>query len=383
MQKNYTASTLENPGLTSTVIQFDPLLPRPAAGPDGQGMEIPCGACVLPDGRVQLCMYAPNAQEVRVKFSSPGFIVPLQRGERGLWTAVTETPTAGMLTTEFFVDGNSVLNPMAPIGFADNNPVNYVNVPEEEFDFYQCKDVPHGSVSHEFFRSSVTGRTETCLVYLPAEYAAHPEKAYPVLYLQHGYGENETCWTMQGHVNFILDNEIAAGTAVPMIVVMCNGMLQLPGDGGRSWRHADPACMEDFLLHDVIPFVERRFRCLTDRDHRAMAGLSMGSFQTCWTTFRHLDLFSYAGLFSGFMRSPRTGEGAHLGVLDDAGAFHRALKVFFRAMGDKDPFFDAFRQDSEICREKNIHCIEKIYDGYHLWKVWRECVRDFLPLLFH
>ena len=85
-------------------------------------------------------------------------------------------------------------------------------------------------------------RTETCLVYLPAEYAAHPEKAYPVLYLQHGYGENETCWTMQGHVNFILDNEIAAGTAVPMIVVMCNGMLQLPGDGGRSWRHADPAC---------------------------------------------------------------------------------------------------------------------------------------------
>ena len=111
MQKNYTASTLENPGLTSTVIQFDPLLPRPAAGPDGQGMEIPCGACVLPDGRVQLCMYAPNAQEVRVKFSSPDFIVPLQRGERGLWTAVTETPTAGMLTTEFFVDGNSVLNP--------------------------------------------------------------------------------------------------------------------------------------------------------------------------------------------------------------------------------------------------------------------------------
>lgn len=256
-------------------------------------------------------------------------------------------------------------------------------MPEAEFDFYQCKDVPHGSVSHEFFRSSVTGRTETCLVYLPAEYAAHPEKAYPVLYLQHGYGENETCWTMQGHVNFILDNEIAAGTAVPMIVVMCNGMLQLPGDGGRSWRHADPACMEDFLLHDVIPFVEGRFRCLTDRDHRAMAGLSMGSFQTCWTTFRHLDLFSYAGLFSGFMRSPRTGEGAHLGVLDDAGAFHRALKVFFRAMGDKDPFFDAFRQDSEICREKNIRCIEKIYDGYHLWKVWRECVRDFLPLLFH
>ena len=109
----------------------------------------------------------------------------------------------------------------------------------------------------------------------------------------------------------------------------------------------------------------------------------MGSFQTCWTTFRHLDLFSYAGLFSGFMRSPRTGEGAHLNVLDDAGAFHRALKVFFRAMGDKDPFFDAFRQDSEICREKNIRCIEKIYDGYHLWKVWRECVRDFLPLLFH
>ena len=268
MQKNYTASTLENPGLTSTVIQFDPLLPRPAAGPDGQGMEIPCGACVLPDGRVQLCMYAPNAQEVRVKFSSPDFIVPLQRGERGLWTAVTETPTAGMLTTEFFVDGNSVLNPMAPIGFADNNPVNYVNVPEAEFDFYQCKDVPHGSVSHEFFRSSVTGRTETCVVYLPAEYAAHPEKAYPVLYLQHGYGENETCWTMQGHVNFILDNEIAAGTAVPMIVVMCNGMLQLPGDGGRSWRHADPACMEDFLLHDVIPFVEGRFRCLTDRDGR-------------------------------------------------------------------------------------------------------------------
>ena len=85
----------------------------------------------------------------------------------------------------------------------------------------------------------------------------------------------------------------------------------------------------------------------------------MGSFQTCWTTFRHLDLFSYAGLFSGFMRSPRTGEGAHLGVLDDAGAFHRALKVFFRAMGDKDPFFDAFRQDSEICRERTSAALKR------------------------
>ena len=188
---------------------------------------------------------------------------------------------------------------------------------------------------------------------------------------------------MQGHVNFILDNEIAAGTAVPMIVVMCNGMLQLPGDGGRSWRHADPACMEDFLLHDVIPFVEGRFRCLTDRDHRAMAGLSMGSFQTAGPRSATWTCSATRACSAASCAARAPAKARTSAWLDDAGAFHRALKVFFRAMGDKDPFFDAFRQDSEICREKNIRCIEKIYDGYHLWKVWRECVRDFLPLLFH
>ena len=166
-----------------------------------------------------------------------------------------------------------------------------------EFDFYpSARTCPTAASATNSSRSSVTGRTETCLVYLPARVRRPPGKgvsgAVPAARLRR---KRDLLDDAGGIVNFILDNEIAAGTAVPMIVVMCNGMLQLPGDGGRSWRHADPACMEDFLLHDVIPFVEGRFRCLTDRDHRAMAGLSMGSFQTCWTTFRHLDLFSYAG----------------------------------------------------------------------------------------
>lgn len=375
---------LENESLVSQSLAFDPVLPRstePGFNPPMDAEHyIPKGAVVNQDGAVELAMYAPKAVEVTASLGTPDHVVRMVKQSSGVWTGSSLPDSKGFLNLDFYVDGNLVINPMAPIGFGASKPINFINVPEDGCEKFLCRDVPHGSVSHEFFFSSVTGRTESCLIYLPAQYHSCGDKKYPVLYLQHGHGENENCWITQGKMNFILDNLIEEGKARPMIVVMNNGMVQ---KNGSVCSDVMTTGFEELLLKDVIPFVENHFRTKTGRLWRGMAGLSMGSMQTSWTSFRHTDLFAYIGVFSGFMRGPDgQGENSHLAVLDDADRFNKETKVFFRAMGDKDPFFDIFKKDTELCQEKNIHCETKIYDGYHEWKVWRECIYDFLPLIF-
>ena len=205
-------------------------------------------------------------------------------------------------------------------------------------DFYQIKDVPHGSVRREYFYSSVTGEWESCTVYTPAAYEEETDKTFPVLYLQHGHGENETGWTTAGKLQFILDNLIAEGKAVPFAVVMCNGMVQTVTEDGR--RIVDFMLLEPQLLTDVIPFVEKKFRIGGSRERRAMAGLSMGSLQTSIIGFTHPEYFCALGVFSGFVtdmmqgteldmvdRGP--GNNEHLRILDDVQSFARTFPVFF------------------------------------------------------
>ena len=350
-----------------TAVSFDPYFGEPNRDGD-QGYEI------LPDGRVTVRIKAPGAREVAL--DQFGRMHPLAAQNDGMWEGTVDL---GRGFQYFFlkIDGSDVLNPYLPIGYGCCRPMNFLDIPvpgEEEW--ATLDDIPHGAVTRHYFPSTVTGKQEICLVYTPASF--DPAKKYPVLYLQHGYGENETGWVYQGHVGRIADRLLHEGKMKEMIIVMGNGMTQ--GDDIHKGRMRFPKV----LLTDLIPFIESRYPVLTDKWHRAMAGLSMGSYHTSLTTLGHPDLFGYAGLFSGFLRAPWNPdvEEPHLKLLHDAETFNKTYKVFYRAMGTEDQFWDSFAKDDTFLEGKGLDLIRETFPGGHDWTVWRRCIRSFLPRLF-
>jgi len=268
------------------------------------------------------------------------------------------------------------LNPYLPIGYGCCRPMNFVDVPvpgEEDWD--ALTEIPHGGVTRRYFYSSVTGKQEICLIYTPAEYDA--AKKYPVLYLQHGYGENETGWVYQGHVARIADKLIYDGNMKEMIIVMANGMTQ-SDDPEKKF-----GLFNEVILTDLIPFIEKHYNVYTDKWNRAMAGLSMGSYQTSQVTMTHPELFGYVGVFSGFMslRFFKIEE-KHLEILNDQEKFNSSYRVFYRAMGTEDNHFDSFAQDDEMLKDKGLHITRQTFPGGHEWSVWRRCIHAFLPMIF-
>ena len=350
-----------NYNMTHQALAFDRVLPW-----EGQ---VP--ACeIQPDGRAVLRITAPKAQTVSFVIMDEKY--PCTRTEDGIWELELPFRT-GHHYVQLKIDDVEVLTPLLPISYGYSRPYNYVELPVPDEDFYQIKEVPHGSVRREYFFSSVTGEWESCTVYTPAEYEEQTDKIYPVLYLQHGHGENETGWTTAGSLQFILDNLIAEGKAVPFAVVMCNGMVQTVTDDGRCI--VDFMLLEPQLLTDVIPFV------------------SMGSLQTSIIGFTHPEYFCALGVFSGFVtdmmqgteldmvdRGP--GDNAHLRILDDAESFARAFPVFFRAIGDEDPYKNYFDEDDQMLEARHIAHTRRIYHGIHDWNVWRQCIRDFAQMIF-
>ena len=368
-----------NYNMTHQALAFDRVLPW-------EGQVTACE--IQPDGRAVLRITAPKAQTVSFVIMDEKY--PCTRTEDGIWELELPFRT-GHHYVQLKIDDVEVLTPLLPISYGYSRPYNYVELPVPDEDFYQIKDVPHGSVRREYFFSSVTGEWESCTVYTPAEYEEQTDKIYPVLYLQHGHGENETGWTTAGSLQFILDNLIAEGKAVPFAVVMCNGMVQTVTDDGR--RIVDFMLLESQLLTDVIPFVEKKFRIGGSRERRAMAGLSMGSLQTSIIGFTHPEYFCALGVFSGFVtdmmqgteldmvdRGP--GDNAHLRILDDAENFARTFPVFFRAIGDEDPYKNYFDEDDQMLEARHIAHTRRIYHGIHDWNVWRQCIRDFAQMIF-
>lgn len=349
----------------SQAVAFDPVLG------EARDAALSQGAQLLPDGRVHVRVAAPQAHAVVLDRFGTEF--PLQKGADGVWDATLDMGR-GFLYFFLKVDGADVLSPFFPIGYGCCRPMNFLDVPSPGEDFYEIKDVPHGQVTRRVYPSSVTGKLESCLVYTPPMW--DQRKEYPVLYLQHGYGENETGWVQQGKVNWILDNLLAQGKAKEMLVVMGNGMAQVDG-------RADTLAFPKLLVADLIPFIERAYRVAAGKWRRAMAGLSMGSMHTSVATLTHPELFGYAGLFSGFLRVPWDHfDNAHLAALDDAAAFARNYRVFFRAMGKADNFWSTFAEDDALMEQKHIAHTRVVYEGEHEWQVWRRCARDFLPLIF-
>jgi len=346
---------------------------------------------VHPDGRVTFRLMAPNAAKVQLA----GAIIPkpedMTKGEGGAWTLTIPAPPVGFHYYWFTVDGVPVNDPGSDTYFGYGKPTGGIDLPKEGEDFYFPKDVPHGQVRMQWYLSKTTGAWRRAMVYTPPGYDESASTRYPVLYLQHGAGEDETGWTKQGHANFILDNLLAQKKAKPMIVVMDKGYAVRPGEpivAPKSSSGADsgelvPSAFESVIIEDLIPLIDRTFRTLADREHRAMAGLSMGSAQTKNITLRHLDTFSWIGFFSGATLTGDLDTRYH-GVLANAADFNQKVHLLYTGMGTAEPrLTDAFKASDEVLTKRGIHHVTFVSEGTaHEWHTWRRHLWDFLPRVF-
>ena len=359
--------------------------------------------CVYPDGRVAFRVEAPNAQKVQVRL---GGTHDMSRGPDGLWTVTIPAQPVGFHYYSLVVDGAVGADPATRTFFGSGWDNSGVEIPAPDADFYAAKDVPHGEVSQRWYFSRVTGKWRRCFVYTPADYEADRRVRYPVLYLLHGWGENEQGWHTQGHVDLIMDNLIAGKKAQPMLIVMDNLNAVKPGAdaslyaargiiarpsmadvapaGGRGgippgWD----ATFTEMMFTDLIPMVERTYRVAPGRENRAMAGLSMGGMQSFLTVLANLDKFAYLGGFSGSSGGrggfdPKT---SNNGVFADATAFNKKMKVLFLGIGSVEG--PGTKNFSDALTKAGIHNIYFESPGTaHEWLTWRRCLYDFAPRIF-
>lgn len=340
------------------------------------------------DRRATFSLKAPDAKQVQV-FTNYGLGSDgpwdMQRGEDGVWTLTSPAIVPGFHYYAFKVDGLLVNDPGSDAFFGTGKPTSGIEIPAAGVDFYDVKDVPHGEVRSRWYHSRVTGQPRHVMIYTPPGYDADPQRRYPVLYLQHGGGEDETGWTRQGRANFILDNLIAAGKAQPMIVVMERGYASRPGETVEPGRRGDGGAFEAVVLEDLIPMIDATYRTRADREHRALAGLSMGGGQALQIGLTHLDVFSTVASFSGARDAdPKT---AFNGVFADPAAFDQKCKLLYLHSGDVGldaRIHPAARKLCETLQESGIKNVafEEAPGLGHEWQTWRLALQDFAPRLF-
>lgn len=352
--------------------------------------------CVYPDHRATFRLLAPDARKVQLRV---GKDFDMAKGEDGAWTVTTTPLVEGFHYYSLVVDGVTMADPATGTFFGSGWENSAIEVPEPaDVDYYFPRDVPHGQVSQRWYHSKVTGKWRRCYVYTPPDYDAGKTR-YPVLYLLHGWGEDQTGWHVQGHADLILDNLIAAKKAKPMVIVMDNLNAAKPGEDGSiffaRWLRppsAEPrrglagftgATFTEMMLNDLVPMVEKTYRVLPGRENRAMAGLSMGGMQTFLTTLSNLDKFAYIGGFSGSTGGrggfdPKTSSN---GVFANADAFNKKVKLLFLGIGSTEgPGAKAFSDQLTQAGIRNVYFESP--GTAHEWLTWRRCLDDFAPRLF-
>ena len=367
------------------------------------------------DGRYWFQLNAPAAGSVQLDVEGRRY--DYEKGTDGVWNLIIPFPGPGIRYVTVYVDGVPMPEPGTHMNYS-NGWKSAIEAPAPNEDYYAIKDVPHGDVREHWFKSEVTGAWRRMFVYTPPGYDQSTGTRFPVLYLQHGAGEMEQEWTHSGLANFILDNLIAAQQAVPMIIVMNNGFANRPGEppaGLRVPRTAPPAgaaagagavagaaaaspaastaaaprpgpnqvtAFEDVLIKEVIPDVDRNFRTIPDREHRAMAGLSMGGGQTYQIGLRHLDTFSYLGMFSGAIFNIA----ALPEQMNDVADFNRRVHVFFLSAGNVGSdvrIHTSLKDLADRATAAGIHAT--FYESpntQHEWQTWRRSLHEFAPRLF-
>ncbi len=341
------------------------------------------------------------------------------KGEDRFWTATSDPQVPGFHYYWVVIDGVQVNDPASESFYGVGKESSGIEIPEKDVDFYSPKNVPHGEVLERGYHSKTTESWRRIFIFTPADYDRSRDARYPVLYLQHGGDEDERGWPNQGRVSFIMDNLIAEGKAKPILIVMEQGYARRPGDPpvptrppaapapaagsnalADTTKAAAPApvppnfsrmfsALDEVMVKDLIPMIDSIYRTIPDRDHRGMAGLSMGGMQTFQITLNHLDTFSHIGGFSGAGGGfggvgfdPKT---AHNGVMADADAFNKQIHLLWLGIGTSEAkrMYDGVKNYHDSLEKAGIkHVYYESPGTAHEWLTWRRCLHEFAPLLF-
>ena len=318
------------------------------------------------EGYARFRVDAPGADSVSVSIGG----TELSKKEDGSWIGTTASPLdEGFHYYHLKVDGGTFNDPGAKNYYGSIRWESGIEIPAHDQDFYALKDVPHGNVQQVLFPSKSTGTSRRAFVYTPPGYSKNQTKKYPVLYLQHGWGEDETAWTNQGHANLIMDNMIAEGEVEPFIIVMTYGMTNEIKFGGL--KDFDITPFQSVLVNELIPYVDANFRTLADQDHRAMGGLSMGGMETKMITLNKPAVFSYYALLSGGTYTPG----------DIKNKSH--VKLVFLSCGSKEKP-EGVKNAAKELQEAGFNAVSYISEGTaHEFQTWRRSLHELAPLLFN
>jgi predicted alpha/beta superfamily hydrolase len=322
-------------------------------------------------GYARFRILAPQAQGIVVSLGLGGTRggTPLTKAEDGAWTGTTAGPMEeGFHYYHLTIDGGVFNDPGTLNFFGSTRWESGIEIPAHDQDFYALKDVPHGKVQQILFPSKSTNTSRRAFVYTPAGYDKDQKVRYPVLYLQHGWGEDETAWSNQGHANLIMDNMIAEGKIKPFIIVMTYGMTNDVKIGGMANFKIEP--FQTVLIDELIPYVDANFRTISDQPHRAMAGLSMGGIETHTITLARPDVFSHYALLSGGMYTPAE-------IKDKS-----KVKLIFISCGSfENP--DGVKKAAVALKDAGINAVSFVSENTrHEFQTWRRSLQELAPLLF-
>lgn len=344
---------------------------------------------ILPDNKVLFRIKAPDAQRVQVDL---GRKYDMVKEEEGSWTITTDPIAEGFHYYSILINGVAVCDPASQTFYGMSRMASGIEIPEKGVDYYNIKDIPHGQIRQVRYYSNITEAWRRAFVYTPAGYDTNISERYPVMYLQHGGGEDETGWWNQGKMDAILDNLIAEGKAKPMIVVMDNGYAIDPDNNKRQSGQGlrglfQNKTLENVFIQEIIPMIDKEFRTISDRDHRAMAGLSMGGFQSFQIAMSNIDKFAYVGGFSGGGLIQQDNEFSKMynGVWADVNAFNQKMKVIYLSIGTDEPA-NMYQTVNSFHKEMEKTGIKHVYyespGTSHEWLTWRRSLYQFAGLIF-
>ena len=336
---------------------------------------------VMPDNRVVFRLRAPNAKKLQIDLGKKYDMIA---DTGGFWTLTTDPIGPGFHYYSLIIDGIAVVDPASEAFYGMSRMASGIEIPFKGDDFYAMKNVPHGDIRIKRYFSRNGNQWRRFYAYTPPGYDVNTDEKYPVLYILHGGGEDETGWATQGKTDLILDNLIAANEAKPMIIIMVDG--NMPGAGGLAGFNENVLkSFESELKLNVIPFVESNFRVKTGSENRALAGLSMGGLQTLYAGVKNSDMFAYLGVFSSgwFANNTALSQPQYDFMTANKDKINKDVKSFWIAMGGKE---DIAYNNCQIMMDKfkEIGIAFSYYEspGGHTWPVWREDLYKFAPLLF-
>ena len=338
--------------------------------------------------RVRVQISAPDAKYVQLDIG--GVKYDLVKDDKGVWTGESAPQDVGFHYYQLNIDGASVPDPGSKYFYGAGRWGSGIEIPAEDQDMYALKDVPRGLVSEVSYFSDITKTWRRSFVYTPPGYETNTDMRYPVLYLQHGSFEDETGWPGQGKANLILDNLVAANKAKPMIIVMDNGYAFKPAESQAGNTPGRPAMVfEEVMIKEIVPMIDSKFRTISNRENRAIAGLSMGANQTMRIIMNNLDKFAYYGGFSGTANYPSSDEidvNTFLdGAFKDGKKVNEQVKVLWLGVGttEAEVFPKSINAFRNMLKKQGIdHVYYESQGTAHEWHTWRRSLYEYAQLLF-